>query len=810
MELKGRLSHLAGVQLGRLALAAWRRPFLTLAITGLATVLAVVAASRLRVDTDLTNLLPRHFESVKGLEALEERFYGVGYLVVVGIGGTDEQLGAFAEDVAPRLEALDRIRYVDFKRPLDWVEARALYFVDVPDLQSAYDRLKARYDAERQRRNPMYFELEESEPPAVDFSDLEAKYAARKANSWMVGGGGASDYYIDHQNRMVMLLGKPTQRAINMEFSAQVVADAQAMLREMDLSKYGPDFRVALTGSYKKKIDQQAQIIADLRLASGLALLLMLGYLGVHFRRLSAVGLVVIPLLTGLIWTFGAAELAFGQLNLLTGFIGAILLGIGIDHGIHLTGRLAAEHTGDFDPEVAIERTFGQTGNAVAMAAVTTTMAFAGIAISDFRAFREFGAVAAAGSILVVVAYTTVLPALLGLRPKARAASGGSGRGSSFARTLPNISGRILGISLPIAIALTALVPQVEFDLDFRSLEDGNLPSFVLDRRTDRILGYNQSPAIVLTHTAEQERATIEAFRAAQAAGEADSVDFVAGVSDMLPQQQAEKQAILKRLGKLLKKIKPSWLDTDEQREGLARLRPMTQTPTFGRADLPVEIRRQFQGPEATPDEGFVLVFPSGDLADGADVLRFATEVRAVGARVAGTAPAAGEAMVLADLMELITGEAPVVVGFTGSLVALTLWLLMGNLRTALICLTPALLTVICLLGLLVLTPVHLNFLNIVMLPVLVGIGVDAGVHLVLRIDESEDFGEAFGETARSISGAILTTGLGFGALVLADHPGLQSLGKLALLGLSMNLVVAVIVFGAWLAHHDPRTGEAT
>ncbi len=741
---------------------------------------------------------------MQGLDALEERFNGGGYLVVAASGGTPDDLRRFADEIAPRLTELATIRYVDFKRPLEWLADRALYFVDLEDLETAYSRVKARYDEERRRRNPMYFELEDEEPlPALAFDDLEAKYTARMKSSWMVGGSGPSEaYYIDPNTPLLMLLCKPARRAIDLEYTHRVVAEVQALVDSIDTAQYG-GITIELAGSYKKKVDQHAQIKGDLQIATALALVLMLGYLALHFRRASAVFLVMTPLLVGMAWTIGAAATVFGNLNLLTGFIGAILLGLGIDHGIHLLGRLSAEQHGDFDPQAAIERTFGQTGHAVLVAALTTAAAFAGVGISDFRAFREFGVVAGVGSMLVVIAYSTVLPALLGFRPRQRAAAEIPGRASNFARALPTRARAILLVSVPIVVAITAVAPRVGFDLDFQALEDGKLRSYVLDRKTDRLLGYTQSPSIVLTETADQERRTIEAFREAKGAGEAKAVDFVAGVSDMVPGQQADKHEVLTKLARIVRKVKPSWLDDDEQRDALKRLRPMVEAEPFTRAQLPIEVRRQFQGPEATPDEGFVLVFPAHDMSDGALVLQFAREVREVGAKVEGVAPAAGEAMVLADLLQLILDEAPVVLGFTSGVVMLTLWLLLGRLRTALACLVPAFATVLVLLGLLVLTPLELNFLNIVMLPVLVGVGVDAGVHLVLRIDEADDFVEVFGETARSIAGAMLTTSLGFGTLVLADHPGLRSVGELAALGLAVNLLMALVVFGGWLAWRE-------
>jgi predicted RND superfamily exporter protein len=125
----------------------------------------------------------------------------------------------------------------------------------------------------------------------------------------------------------------------------------------------------------------------------------------------------------------------------------------------------------------------------------------------------------------------------------------------------------------------------------------------------------------------------------------------------------------------------------------------------------------------------------------------------------------------------------------------------LGTLREALICLAPTLVSIIGLVGLMGAIDLPFNFLNIVAVPVLVGTTVDAGVHLISRLREAElcRFAAVLAETGRAVSGGLLTSAVGFGALALAAHPGLQSLGLLTVLGFSINLVVMLLGFPAVL-----------
>ena len=797
--------------LGAAALGAFRSPTSVLAAVVGLTAVALIGATRLHLDPDLANLLPRSFQSVQDLERLKERFGGIGYVVVVAQGGEPEALRRFADDVVPRLEALPAIRFVEYRRPVEFFEEHALYYLDPEDLETVRSRLAAREAWERRRRNPMYLDLEGSEPPSVEFSDLENEYAGRSDQDW-IRSQAAGDYYLDPERRMVMLLAKPVSLASDLSYSREVVGEVRRSLDGLDLTRYGPGVTVALTGRYEKKVEQHDQIRSDLALASTVALLLMVGYLAVHFRRLLAVGLVMGPLVVGLSWTFGFAGLAFDALNILTGFIGAILLGLGIDHGIHLLGRYEAEH-GEVGPgELAIRRTFGETGRAVSIAGITTAVGFFGLSFSEFRAFSEFGVVAAAGMVLLVTAYGVCLPALLGVAERLGWRPYSQDRGvGPHASGLPARAGRLLVVcAVAVALALVGL-PSLRFDYDFAALEDGGLPSFVLDRETNRVLGYSQTPVVVMTSEMEAERAVARELRARQQRlGARSAVDFVAAGADLVPPRQEEKRDVVRRIGRILRRIKPSWL-TPEQRDLHASVLRMAKAEPFSRRDLPETVLRQFQGPDAGPDDGFLLVFPGISLSDGERVSDFAEEVRGVPLPGGGTISAAGEAMILADILAMVVREAPPVLLATLVAVFVTMWLLLGSLRAALLCLAPAAVTLA--VGLSLLGPVglKLNYLNIVMIPVLFGIGVDGGAHLVTRLAGGAALPAVVGETGRAIAGAVLTTGVGFGALVLADHPGLNSLGELSVLGLAVNLLaclVALPAFLAWRPAAVPALGE--
>jgi len=785
--------------LGAVAAHNHRRPALALLLALALAAVGGILARDLSLNANLVDLLPRSFQSVQDVHEMERRFGALGWVVVVGEGGDAASLQRFADDLAPKLEALPGVRYVEARRPSAFFRDRALYFLTEEDLKEVHRRLEARLAWEKQQAHPLYVDLVGEEAPSLDFSDLEAKYGTQAGQRLSTS---QSDYYVDARARRVVLLAKPETSSADLSFSRRIIDEVRGLLAAQDLKQYGPDFRTHLTGTFQKKLDQQGQIARDIAVSSAVALGLLLLYLLLHFRGALAVGLVLTPVGTGLAWTYGWVSAVYGQVNLLTGFLGAILGGLGIEHGIHLLGRYLHLRGQGETSEQATRESFTHTGGAALVSALVAALTFFVLGTSRFRAFREFGVIAGVGMLVLIVAYVLVLPALLGL-----ASRWGWRPGRAALVTTESPTGRVLVrrrglITVGFAGVLAALLAQsdrLRFDYDFGALEDQRLPSFVLDREVNRIIGYSQSPVVMLTDTPEEEQAVVRELQQRQRArGEESTIDFVASLSSLIPPRQLEKQALLQALSKLLEDVPEERL-SPEQRAQLVQLRQQAQAKPFTLQSLPPSVRQQFQG-VGDAQSGFVLVYPAVSLSDGAAIRSLAREVRGVQLPGGGRLSAAGEPMVLADILEMVTHEAPLILGGATLAVLLAMWATLGGLRLALLCLMPTGVSLLALLGLMPLMGVEFNYLNILVIPVLIGTTVDAGVHLLTRLaSPRSDFVSVYSETGRAICGGLLTSAVGFGALFLADHPGLNSIGALANLGFATNLLIMLVAFPALL-----------
>ncbi len=134
--------------------------------------------------------------------------------------------------------------------------------------------------------------------------------------------------------------------------------------------------------------------------------------------------------------------------------------------------------------------------------------------------------------------------------------------------------------------------------------------------------------------------------------------------------------------------------------------------------------------------------------------------------------------------------------------------------RMALVALTfvPLVVGVVSSVGLMALLGIDFNLVSLSMLPLILGIGIDNGIHVVHRYlsHRTEALGDVFRHTGRGIVMTSLTTMVGFGAMTFADYPGLRSSGVLAILGVGATLVTAVTLRPALLVQlrmRDERRG---
>jgi predicted RND superfamily exporter protein len=231
----------------------------------------------------------------------------------------------------------------------------------------------------------------------------------------------------------------------------------------------------------------------------------------------------------------------------------------------------------------------------------------------------------------------------------------------------------------------------------------------------------------------------------------------------------------------------------------LERLQQALEVGPVVLEDLPAAVRRQWVNGRG---EARILARPAMVIADNADLEAFAAAVHSVAPDATGTpivVVAAGQEVVGAFRQASLLALASI---------AILLALVLRNLRDLAFVLAPLALALLFTVASAVLLDLQLNFANVIVLPLLLGLGVSGTLHVVMRWREEGRVDRlAVTSTPRAVLFSALTTVASFGSLAVSNHRGLASMGILLTIAISWSLVCSLLILPHILALASPRRG---
>ena len=217
-------------------------------------------------------------------------------------------------------------------------------------------------------------------------------------------------------------------------------------------------------------------------------------------------------------------------------------------------------------------------------------------------------------------------------------------------------------------------------------------------------------------------------------------------------------------------------------------------------ADLPASLVDRFVGQNG---KHLLKIYGRGDIWDIDSLEQFVSDVRTVDPRATGNPLQAYEASLeMKQSYEQAALYALLVIG-------VVLWIDFRDARYVLLATLPLALGLLQTFGLMGLLDIPLNPANLIALPLILGIGVDYGVHIVHDYLEQRGRYRISPATAIAVVVDSVTTIIGFGSLMIASHQGLQSLGRVLTLGVTCCTFTSLIMLPAmltWITRH--RTDE--
>jgi uncharacterized protein len=687
-----------------------------------------------------------------------------------------------------------------------------------------------------------------------------------------------------------------------------------------------PDTKLSLTGIPVLENDEMRRSKTDMGWASlisesGVLILMLVCFRG--FRH-PLVGMLMLAI--GTAWTFGFTTAVVGHLNILSVSFVTILIGLGVDFGIHFLARyLQLRHEGTETKEALVE-TSGQVGTSIVTGAVTSALAFFCAAFTDFVGVAELGIIAGGGILLCTVATFTVLPAMVVIADQNRRLEElpKPFRGEAVRWATGRMpTGILIASAIVIAVIISwnfefkggQIVSRLRYDHNLLNLQAKGIESVDTQTRIFQASNHSLLFAVSMADSAEEARQLKAQFEALP------TVHHVEELASRLPIAPASQtklmvQAFYAQLARLPESPPPpsvvnpavvgrnieqlyrhllqrpeelarriavrldhvlSQLDGIPLPEQMQRLAEFQYRVSFALLaqlqaiataanpepvsldDLPSELTSRYVSRKGlNHGKWLVQIFPAEQVWDMAPLTRFVNEVRSVDPDVTGTPLQNFEAalqikhsyeiaamyalavigvVLLIDFLprELLTSclmppaivaisvaatlkfvNAPldpllILAGFLGLIAVIAAVRSPASIGYTLLAMVPPVVSLGMTFGILVLINMPLNPANLIILPLILGLGVDSGVHLLhdFRCRTSDRY-VITPSLVNAIVLTVTTTMVGFGAMMIAAHRGLFSLGAVLTIGLGCCLFVSLVPLPAMLSlmsHFGKRQG---
>ncbi|MBI3927091.1 MAG: MMPL family transporter [Armatimonadetes bacterium] len=633
--------------------------------------------------------------------------------------------------------------------------------------------------------------------------------------------------------------------------------------RKIDwIQKAHPKLRIGLTGEGVLEYDETRSSTEDSIRSTMLSLVLVALLFGFAFRQLLRPLAGMVALVLAISWSLGFTTLAIGHLNLLTVTFATLLVGLGIDYGVHIVYRWDEELAKGYPALEAMQLTMASTGVDIFTGALSTSVAFWAVGFTDFRGIAELGIIAGTGVFLCYIAMVTVLPAFLFLaRPEV-----GSARQVRPPRLLMRLEAWLLSRAWAVVVAGTALtllclsqLVYLRFDYNLLSMQAPNLDSVQSELRLIHVSERSVLSGASLADGVEEARRLSREFE------KLPTVSRVESVVELIPANFEEKTPYMAAIQEILQEVVPPPLPSEPADAG--NLKDMAggfldlerafreAYPSLLLSDDP-ETRKQagdfkqllerlfstlekmgpgpiedglttFQrlffedlgqiigflkaqkpgkpvGLEALPENltarsvgksGKILlrIYPHANVWEREPLERFVTDLLKVDPDAIGS-----PVMMLHHTVQLKRAFET-----SGTYAFLAICLLLAfhfrSFQKAFLALLPLLVGVSWMLGAMVYFGVDFNLANFMGLPMILGVGLDYGIHVVHRELEEGSPGIFSNCTGPATVLCGLTTVAGFGTLTLAHHQGIASLGFVLTTGIVSIMIASIVLLPAIL-----------
>jgi uncharacterized protein len=816
--------------LARLTAASLAHPWRFLAGALLLAGVSGWLASHLEVRSSFEELLPTDVPSVREIKELMKRVGGDGtvYVVVESLRGPEGLPAAQAiarkltDDYRAMGPKVIRAVETDLTPVKRWYMDHWPLFLEVKDLRKARDELvqqlgqaksRALFDLdledaeEPSGRDDGRLERALRENPLLDPSKPLPREQVEERFARNPGG-----FMVTPDRKAVLVVTRPAGTSLD-------VSQARALLDDMRriADRYEPELkanglRVGFGGSFANFIAEYEAIINDVFSTFGVCVLIVLGSVVLFFRDVRSTVALGAAVFAAVAVTFGLTWLVIGYLNTQTAFLGAIVVGNGINYGLIYLARVAQLRRQGVALEPAVHEGAAVAADATLLASLGTSISFGTLLVAANRGFRHFGFIGGIGMVLCWAFTFALVPALLVLMERVRPLR--ARPGAAARPTRPDAVMRATLARPRLVLAIFAVLTVASVALFLRRLPDAM--ELNLDNLTNEIkgnqqlkhdqnlansaLGKSSSSVLALLPTRDLADGYCDAIR--ERAREPRWKSLIQGcetVSSVVPRQQEEKLALIREIASRLTPGVLSRLPAAlAERARTVKAQLDAQRP-LAPGDAPPSLLDAFRERDGTIGRIAVVTASAGAHIElGPNLREFAAGVR--GVPVEGKLyDATGETVIFADLLANVQREGPATTALSFLGVCLLVLFFLRHLGSSALVIGTLTVGVVLMGGAATALGVKLNFFSFIVYPITFGIAVDYGANVVARMRTRGNVLPALAEVGPAVALCSWTTMVGYGSLILSLNRALQAFGWYAMAGEVTTLLTALVLLPALL-----------
>jgi len=618
-----------------------------------------------------------------------------------------------------------------------------------------------------------------------------------------------------------------------------------------------PDVVIRITGEKALEQEEMQSLSEDTTVAAIVSLVLVCICLLVALRSIRLILSTLITLLIGLTLTAGFAAATIGHLNVLSVSFAVIFIGLGVDFAIHICLRYRECREQDMSNNAAITDSISTIGFSLFLCALTTSIGFFAFVPTEYAGVSELGFISGGGMFIGFFVSLTLLPALLKIFAIKHPRHIDLINLPIALCTFPFRHAVLIRVvSILLAFGASFLLTKVSFDSNPLDLRDPNTES--VSTFKDLLQSSSESPFMLIGLRNDLQSAN----QLARKLDKLPSVKQTITLSSLVAKNQDEKMATIDDLnlvlGTDLTRFKQPLKHTDTRLALLTLKTKIGQALSTGTAGISIKLLTKLQrdislfvsfaDQTATPPNNYakldhsildllpytmqqlsnslaaypfgledipayiknnwlsangvykIVIDPAKDLNSAVNLQEFAKQVQAVDATVTGL-----------PVADLASGKAVIkafIEAFSGALIMIILILLiiLRSIGKTLLVIWPLLLAALLTAAINVLLDNPFNFANIIVMPLLMGMGVDSGIHIMHRLHTGLAADEHLLQTstAKGVFFSSLTTLCSFTSLAFTAHRGIASMGLLLVVGISLTLICSLIVLPAFSKKRIP------